>query len=46
MCAMPARIEYVATSNADAPLYDISGRRVAHPAKGGVYTSQGRKIVF
>lgn len=42
----PSGIESVATNNADAPLYDISGRRVAHPAKGGVYIRQGRKIVF
>ena len=29
-----------------APLYDLSGRRIAYPTKGGVYIRQGRKIIF
>lgn len=27
------------------PLYDLSGRRVANPAKGGIYIQAGRKVI-
>lgn len=29
----------------DAPVYDLSGRKVAHPEKGGVYIQNGHKFV-
>ena len=31
--------------NNNAPIYDLSGRRVMHPAKGGVYIQNGRKFI-
>lgn len=31
---------------APAPLYDLSGNRVANPAKGKIYIQSGRKIIF
>ena len=34
-----------ATDGAAAPLYDLSGRRVTRPAKGGVYIREGKKII-
>lgn len=41
---------FIATSakeaDANAPLYDLSGRRVAQPTKGGVYIRNGKKIIF
>ncbi len=30
---------------AKAPVYDLSGRRVANPVKGGVYIQGGRKVI-
>lgn len=33
-------------ADANAPLYDLSGRRVAQPTKGGVYIRNGKKIIF
>lgn len=32
--------------DANAPLYDLSGRRVAQPTKGGVYIRNGKKFIF
>lgn len=34
-----------AEQSAKAPVYDLSGRRVARPAKGGVYIQGGRKVI-
>lgn len=31
--------------NADAPLFDISGRRVAKAVKGGIYIQNGKKVI-
>ena len=31
--------------NADAPLFDISGRRVAKAVKGGLYIQNGKKVI-
>lgn len=36
----------VETDSAQAPLYDLSGRRVSTPAKGGIYIREGRKIII
>ncbi len=33
------------TAAASAPVYDLSGRRVTAPAKGGVYIQAGRKYI-
>lgn len=33
-------------ASADAVFYDLSGRRVVKPAKGGIYISKSRKIKF
>ncbi len=30
----------------DAPLYDLSGRKVSAPVKGGIYVKNGKKIIF
>lgn len=40
-------IDNVANSacNPDAPVYDLSGRRVAQPIKGGVYIQAGKKFI-
>lgn len=40
-------IDNVAVSgyNPDAPVYDLSGRRVAQPVKGGVYIQAGKKYI-
>ena len=38
-------ITTVSGSPADAPLYDLNGRRVTKPAKKGVYIQNGRKVV-
>ena len=35
-----------AVNAADAPLYDVTGRRVLRPEKGRVYIQAGRKVVF
>ena len=35
----------VSGSPADAPLYDLNGRRVTKPAKKGIYIQNGRKVV-
>ena len=35
----------VATEAEDAPVYDLSGRRVQHPTKGGVYVTNGKKFI-
>ncbi len=32
-------------SETDAPTYDLQGRRVARPARGGIYIQNGRKVV-
>ncbi len=32
-------------ANASAPVFDLSGRRVANPAKGGIYIQNGKKFV-
>ncbi len=39
-------IESVEAADANAPVYDLSGRKVANPAKGGVYIKNGKKIIF
>ncbi len=40
-------IESVETinTNADAPIFDLSGRRVLNAAKGGVYIQNGKKFI-
>ena len=38
-------IEAVEAENADAPVYDLSGRRVNHLVKGGIYIQNGKKFV-
>ena len=35
----------IATAGAAAPVFDLSGRRVANPAKGGIYIQNGKKFV-
>lgn len=35
----------VATEVEDAPVYDLSGRRVQHTTKGGVYVTNGKKFI-
>ena len=35
----------VATEAEDAPVYDLSGRRVQHTTKGGVYVTNGKKFI-
>ena len=35
----------VATEAEDAPIYDLSGRRVQHTTKGGVYVTNGKKFI-
>ena len=35
----------VATEAEDAPVYDLSGRRVQQTAKGGVYVTNGKKFI-
>ena len=35
----------VATQAEDAPIYDLSGRRVQHTTKGGVYVVNGKKFI-
>ena len=29
----------------DGPIYDLSGRRVSHMSKGGIYIRNGKKIL-
>ncbi len=39
-------IEAVEAAKADnAPIYDLSGRKVTNPAKGGIYVKNGKKII-
>ena len=38
-------IDGVATEKADAPIYDLSGRRVMQTVKGGVYIQNGKKFI-
>ncbi|RRD80277.1 hypothetical protein EII14_02925 [Alloprevotella sp. OH1205_COT-284] len=38
-------IETVDTTTQDAPIFDLSGRRVTKTVKGGVYIKNGQKIV-
>ena len=35
----------VATEAEDAPIYDLSGRRVQYTTKGGVYVTNGKKFI-
>ena len=35
----------IATAGAAAPVFDLSGRRVANPTKGGIYIQNGKKFV-
>ena len=35
----------VATEVEDAPIYDLSGRRVQQTTKGGVYVTNGKKFI-
>lgn len=34
------------TPSADAPIYDLSGRRVKTPQRGGLYIQNGKKVIF
>ena len=38
-------INGVATEKADAPIYDLSGRRVLNTVKGGIYIQNGKKFI-
>ncbi len=38
-------IEGVAAEKVDAPIYDLTGRRVLNTAKGGVYIQNGKKFI-
>ena len=38
-------IETVKTENANAPIYDLSGRRVLNTVKGGIYIQNGKKFI-
>ena len=38
-------IETVETENANAPIYDLSGRRVLNTVKGGIYIQNGKKFI-
>ena len=38
-------IETVINNNANAPIYDLSGRRVMNAAKGGIYIQNGKKFI-
>ena len=38
-------IESVEHGNTNAPIFDLSGRRVLVPAKGGVYVRDGKKFI-
>ena len=38
-------IETVINNNANAPMYDLSGRRVMNTAKGGIYIQNGKKFI-
>lgn len=45
--AEPTAIHGATTSGTtNAPLYDLSGRRVMQPQRGGIYIQGGKKIVF
>ena len=38
-------IDGVTTEKADAPIYDLSGRRVLNTIKGGIYIQKGKKFI-
>jgi hypothetical protein len=38
-------IEGVSTEKVDAPIYDLTGRRVLNTAKGGIYIQNGKKFI-
>lgn len=38
-------IETVVKENANAPIFDLSGRRVVNVAKGGIYIQNGKKFI-
>ena len=38
-------IDGVTTEKADAPIYDLSGRRVLNTIKGGIYIQNGKKFI-
>lgn len=38
-------IENVELGNGDAPIFDLSGRRVLAPVKGGIYIRDGKKYI-
>jgi hypothetical protein len=38
-------INGVVTEKADAPIYDLSGRRVLNTMKGGIYIQNGKKFI-
>ena len=38
-------IETVETEKANAPIYDLSGRRVVNTVKGGIYIQNGKKFI-
>ena len=39
-------IDEVDTSTSVKAIYDLSGRKVKQPVKGGVYIQDGQKIIF
>ena len=39
-------IDVVETENAEAPIYDLSGRRVNNTVKGGLYIQNGKKFII
>lgn len=39
-------ISTIESASTNAQLYDLSGRRVTAPTRGGVYISKGRKVIF
>jgi hypothetical protein len=38
-------IDAVEVENANAPIYDLSGRRVLSTVKGGIYIQNGKKFI-
>ena len=38
-------IETIETEKANAPIYDLSGRRVVNTVKGGIYIQNGKKFI-
>ena len=38
-------VEHVVVEDPDAPVYDLSGRRVLQVNKGGIYIKNGKKFI-